>query len=146
MAFFAWTGEDFDGWNRTIQWFRQALPTGPQVDLLRKEIPRYCKKQVCKQGEIWAITLVSTGFHFADEYGEGKIVRPVGFTPAFQKNAGWDDNLTINPPRCILAAEKLHILTCSQMIHPLFMYFQTAIFFAISRAFSTPLYLRRKLP
>jgi hypothetical protein len=106
MVFFVWTGEDFDGCKRTIQWFRQALPAGPQIDLLWKEIPRYCKKQACKPGEIWAITLASTGFHFTDEYGEGKIVRPVGFTPVFQQNAGWDDNLTINPPRCILEVEK----------------------------------------
>ena len=76
-----------------------VLPAGPQIDLLRKEIPRYCKKQACKPGQIWAITLASTAFHFADDYGEGKIVRPVGLTPAFQQNAGWDDNLTINLPR-----------------------------------------------
>jgi hypothetical protein len=109
MVFFAWTGEDFDGCNRTtsnIQWFRQVLPAGPQIDLLGKEIPRYCKKQTCKPGEIWEITLVPTGFHFADVYGDEKIVRPVGFTPAFQQNAGWDDNLTTNLPRCILVAEK----------------------------------------
>jgi hypothetical protein len=84
------------------RFFPQVL----QIDLLRKEIPRYCKKQACKPGEIWASTLASTAFHFADEYGEGKLVRPVGFTPAFQQNALWDDNLTIKLPRCILAAEK----------------------------------------
>jgi hypothetical protein len=66
----------------------------------------YCKNHTCKPGEIWVITLTSTGFHFADEYGEGQIVSSVGFTPEFQQRGGWDDNLTINLPRCILATEK----------------------------------------
>jgi hypothetical protein len=104
MTFFTLTEEDDDfvGCNRTksdIKWFRQFLPAGPQIDLLRKEIPPHCKKHACKPGESWSITLDSTGFHFADEYGEGEIVRPVDFTPTFQQNAGWDDNLTIKLPR-----------------------------------------------
>jgi hypothetical protein len=110
MVLFVLTGEDdFVGRNRTksnIKWFRQGLPGGPRIDLLRKEIPRDCHKHVhVNQGE-WNITLSSTGFHFVDEYGEGGIVRPVDFTPAFQQNAGWVDNLTIKLPRCILTDEK----------------------------------------
>jgi hypothetical protein len=110
MVFFALTGkDDFVGRNRTksdSKWFRQVLPAGPQIDLLLKEIPRYRKEHVFEPGESWSITLASTGFHFADEYGQGEIVRPVGFTPAFKHNTGWVDNLTIKRPRCILAAEK----------------------------------------
>jgi hypothetical protein len=124
------------------RFFPQVL----QIDLLRKEIPRYCKKQACKPGEIWASTLASTAFHFADEYGEGKLVRPVGFTPAFQQNALWDDNLTIKLPRCILAAEKAAHSGLLPDDTPIVHAFQMAIFFAISWAFSTPIYVRRKLP
>jgi hypothetical protein len=80
-----------------MKWFRQVLPTGPQIDLLLKEIHRYRKEYVFEPRERWNITLTSTDFHFADEYGEGEIVRPVDFTPAFQHNGGWVDNLTKLP-------------------------------------------------
>ncbi len=77
----------------------------------------------------------STGFNFADEYGEGKIVRPVAFTQAFQKNTG-------STPQGgylhLKKLQKLHILVYSQMIWPLFMHFQTEIFFTISWTFITP--------
>ena len=39
-----------------------------------------------------------------NENGEGDFARPVGFTPAFQHNVGWDD--TIKLPRGLLTAEK----------------------------------------
>ena len=110
MVFFALTGEygDFSGcdrWHKSKgKWFRQVLPVGSQIDLLLKQIPRYCKQYACKPRQISNITLASTGFHFTDESGEGDFARPVGFTPAFQHNVGLDD--TIIPPRWILTAEK----------------------------------------
>ena len=36
--------------------------------------------------------------------GEGNFPRPVGFTPSFQHNVGWDD--TIKLPRGLLTTEK----------------------------------------
>ena len=36
--------------------------------------------------------------------GEGNFPRPVGFTPSFQHNVGWDD--TIKLPRGLLSSEK----------------------------------------
>ncbi len=54
---------DFDGcfrcdrWEKSNdQWFRQVLPAGSHIDLLRKEIPRYSKIHVCKPGQIRRIT------------------------------------------------------------------------------------------
>ena len=113
MVFFALTWEyaDFDGchrWEKSKgKWFRQVLPVGSQIDLLRKEIPRYCKNHACKSGQIRSITLSSTGFHFTDEFGEGDFVRPIGFTPAFPHNVDWHDIFTIKLSRCILATEKV---------------------------------------
>jgi hypothetical protein len=136
MVFFSLTWEDdFVGRNRTmsdIKWFRQVLPTGPQIDLFLKEIPRYRKDHVFELGETWIITLVSTGFHFDDEYGEGEIVRPVDFTPTFKHNTGCVDNLTIKVPRCILTTEKDtvpgQVPDEKPNVHSLFMTFENPVF------------------
>ena len=48
------------------KWFRQVIPAGSQIDLLRQEIRRYCIRHVNETEHIsdWRITLSSTGFHF----------------------------------------------------------------------------------
>ena len=73
MVFFAMTGEygTGDGTNYACKhsmgkWFRQIIPEGSQIDLLRQEISRYCTRhvRVIEQIYDWRITLSSTGFHF----------------------------------------------------------------------------------
>ena len=39
--------------HRLGKWFRQVLPVGPQIDLLREEIRRYSKGHVCEPGQIF---------------------------------------------------------------------------------------------
>jgi hypothetical protein len=72
-----------------------------------------------------------------------------GRLASLQRSSKMQDGMIISPSTpqgAYLQLKKLHILACSQMMRPLFMHFQTAIFFAISWAFSTPIYVRRKLP
>jgi hypothetical protein len=72
MVFFVKTGgyDVGDGENYAYKhsmgkWFRQVIPTGSQIDLLRQEIGRYHMCHVCETEQIsdWQITFSSTGFH-----------------------------------------------------------------------------------
>lgn len=59
MVFFTMTGEYGTGdgtnyvYNHSMgKWFRQVLPSGSQIDLLRQEIRRYCIRHVSEIEQI----------------------------------------------------------------------------------------------
>ena len=106
MVYFAITGEYGigDGTNHACdnsmgKWFRQVIPAGSQIDLLRQEIRRYCIRHVVETEQIsdWRITLSSTGFHFDPLDSSGNLlenakefVKPEGFTPLLQHKGTQD--------------------------------------------------------
>ena len=126
MVFFAITGEygvgdgtNFACEHRLGKWFRQVIPAGSQIDLLRQEIRRYCIRHARKTEQIsdWRITLSSTGFHF-DPLGLSgypledaeEFVKLEGFTPVlqhmgFQDTSRPDTNIFVRaeePAACVL--------------------------------------------
>ena len=122
MAFFAMTGEygageDGINWaskHNMGKWFRQVIPAGSQIDLLRQEIRRYCIRHVKETEHIsdWRITLSSTGFHFdpLDSVGNPlenakEFVKLEGFTPLFQ-HKGIQDTLLLDT-NIVVCAEEL---------------------------------------
>ena len=121
MVFFAITGEYGigDGTNHACdnsmgKWFRQVIPAGSQIDLLRQEIRRYCIRHVVETEQIsdWRITLSSTGFHFDPLDSSGnplenakEFVKPEGFTPLLQ-HKGIHDTFLLDT-NIVVRAEEL---------------------------------------